>query len=248
MTANPSKVIRCAALAVSLAFVLIMPALALSQGQDASQYDLSTNEGLNAAREALAGKKLDQRSLNCLRRGKTLPIISVGTFAFDWGCRFEGVFVKSRYFKTSQNENWKDALDLLGWQTANSTEREKLALGWVRESWLAFIRVLTVKNEDFENHSFQPPSVTTNQEREVIVTLWTNPPGRGRARGRSYQLREYKFSGAGAFVSATTRDNFTTVKDGGGHKLIKMQDLVRIFTGAGCKNVRTFQQDGNVFL
>jgi uncharacterized protein (DUF1697 family) len=34
----------------------------------------------------------------------------------------------------------------------------------------------------------------------------------------------------------------------GGHKLIKMADLVRIFTSAGCKNVRTFQQAGNVIF
>jgi uncharacterized protein (DUF1697 family) len=34
----------------------------------------------------------------------------------------------------------------------------------------------------------------------------------------------------------------------GGHKLIKMQDLVRIFASAGCKNVRTFQQAGNVIF
>jgi len=34
----------------------------------------------------------------------------------------------------------------------------------------------------------------------------------------------------------------------GGYRLIKMQDLVRIFSGAGCKNVRTFQQAGNVIF
>lgn len=34
----------------------------------------------------------------------------------------------------------------------------------------------------------------------------------------------------------------------GGHKLIKMAELVRIFTAAGCKNVRTFQQAGNVIF
>jgi uncharacterized protein (DUF1697 family) len=34
----------------------------------------------------------------------------------------------------------------------------------------------------------------------------------------------------------------------GGHRLIKMQDLVRIFSSAGCKNVRTFQQAGNVIF
>ena len=34
----------------------------------------------------------------------------------------------------------------------------------------------------------------------------------------------------------------------GGHRLIKMQDLVRIFSDAGCKKVRTFQQAGNVIF
>jgi len=34
----------------------------------------------------------------------------------------------------------------------------------------------------------------------------------------------------------------------GGYRLIKMQDLVRIFSGAGCNNVRTFQQAGNVIF
>ena len=34
----------------------------------------------------------------------------------------------------------------------------------------------------------------------------------------------------------------------GGHKLIKMPQLVQIFSAAGCKNVRTFQQAGNVIF
>ena len=34
----------------------------------------------------------------------------------------------------------------------------------------------------------------------------------------------------------------------GGHKLIKMPELVRIFSAAGCKNVRTYQQAGNVIF
>lgn len=216
MSTTRSRMVHLMAIAVSLAFVLTVPGLAFSQGQDASQYDLSTNEGVNAARDALGGRKLDQRSQRCIHRGKTLPIIAVGNFAFDWGCRFEGVFVKSHYFAQEQNQNWKDALDLLGWQAASPAEREKLALTWVKESWLAFIRVLTEKNEEFQEHAFQPPSVVTNENAEVVVTLWTNPPGRGRAKGRGYQLRDYKFGKDGAFISATTRDNFTAVKDGGG--------------------------------
>jgi len=186
-----------------------------SPGQDASQFDLSTNEGVNAAREALAGRKLESHSLNCLRRGKTLPVIAVGSFAFDWGCRFEGVFAKSRYFKPGQEQTWNEALDLLGWQTANPVERERLALAWVEESWLAFIRVVREKNEDFTKPGFQPPTVVTKPDGEVVVTLWTNPPGRGRAKGRSYQLREFKFARSGAFISATTVNSFTVTKDDG---------------------------------
>lgn len=34
----------------------------------------------------------------------------------------------------------------------------------------------------------------------------------------------------------------------GGHKLIKMPELLRIFSGVGCKNVRTYQQAGNVIF
>ena len=34
----------------------------------------------------------------------------------------------------------------------------------------------------------------------------------------------------------------------GGQKLIKMPELVRIFSAAGCRNVRTYQQAGNVIF
>jgi len=34
----------------------------------------------------------------------------------------------------------------------------------------------------------------------------------------------------------------------GGRKLIKMEELVRIFTSAGCQNVRTYIQSGNVIF
>jgi hypothetical protein len=200
---------------VLFSLLLLAATSVVAQGLDASPYDLSTDAGITAAREALTGRKLDERSLRCVRRGKTLPVIAVGTFAFDWGCRFEGVFAKSRYFKTDEGQSWKDALDLLGWHTANTPEREKLALAWVKESWFAFVRVPTEKNQDFQDRSFQPPSVMTKDD-EVIVTLWTNPPRRGRARGRSYQLREVKFSHTGAFVSMTTKDNFTALKNDGG--------------------------------
>lgn len=215
MISKQSKFLRCATVTVSLAWVLAMATLGFSQGQDASQFDLSTKEGVNAARAAMTGKPLDSRSVNCIRRGKTLPIITVGTFAFDWGCRFEGVFVKSRYFKTGETETWKDALDVLGWQTSSATERERLALAWVRETWLAFITVLMETNEDFQDHSFHSARALSNEAGEIVVSLWIKFRAKGRVRGRNYQLREFKFAKSGSFISATTRENFTVKTDGG---------------------------------
>lgn len=215
MAANQSKFIRGATVSVSLACVLAMPALGFSQGEDASRFDLSTKEGVNAAREVMMGKPLDTRSANCVRRSQTLPIITVGRFAYDLGCRFEGVFVKSRYFGKGQMD-WKDALDLLGWQTASAAEREKMALEWVEKSWLAFTTVLCEATEDFQGRSFQPPQVVSDDgSGEIAVTVWINPPNRGRGREKSYQRREFKFSRSGALVTAKTLENFTTAKDGG---------------------------------
>ncbi len=198
--------------AISLVFFLSAGKPAFSQGQDASQFDLSTDDGVNAAREALLGRKLNQRSARCILRGKTLPLIAVGAFAFDWGCRFEGVFVKSKYFKPGQAETWKEALDLLGWQTAARANRERLAAAWVRESWLAFLTVLTERNADFQKRAFQPPALVSNDQGEIVVTIWIAQP-KGRTRGRSYELREFKFSKDGAFIRATTRENFTAGPD-----------------------------------
>jgi len=73
----------------SLATISLSLALAfITHAQDLSQFDLSTNDGVNAAREAIAGKPLDDRSKKCIRRDASLPgIVVVGGFAFDYGCR-----------------------------------------------------------------------------------------------------------------------------------------------------------------
>ena len=79
---------------VKQAFILICLLSLLTsahpvQGQDLSRFDLSTNEGVNAAREAVNGKAVDDRSKRCVRRDASLPgIVLVGDFRYDYGCYF----------------------------------------------------------------------------------------------------------------------------------------------------------------
>lgn len=214
MTSNLSKLFCCAGIAISLASGWASPGLAFSQGQAASQYDLSTNEGVVAAREALTGKKLDQRSLTCIRRDRELPLVVVGNFAFDRGCMFDGVFVNARYFGKSDTALSEGVLEALGWKPANQEQREKLAQAWVVKGLLAFVTVLHQKNEDFQNRSFEPPRVVSKEGGEISVTLWLRMPS-GRVRGRSYLMREYKFSKDGGFVGTSKLEEFTALKDGG---------------------------------
>ena len=181
---------------------------AYARGQDLSRYDLSTNEGVNAAREAISGKKLDEYSKNCVRRNSDLPqIVAVGGFAFDLGCYFQGVFVGSHYFEKDDVALSKKALDALGWKTANREQREKLARLWVENGLLPFSRVLAQKNEDFQNRPFQPPQAISKENGDIIVTLWISLPPR-MIRGRGYQLLEYRFSKDGDLSGSSTLDNF----------------------------------------
>jgi len=186
---------------------------AVAQGPDLSQYDLSTDEGVNAAREAVAGKKLDDRSKRCVRRDQSLPgMVVVGGFAFDYGCRFEGVFISARYIATEDKGLSRSALEALGWKTANRQLREKLAQAWLERGLFAFVTVLRAKNEDFQNHSFQAPGAVTKETGETVVTLWIRLPS-GRVRGKVYQLREYRFSSDGDFAGSKTVENFNTAND-----------------------------------
>ena len=184
-----------------------------AQTPDLSQFDLSTKEGVNAAREAIAGRKLDDRSKNCVRLDKDLiGIAVVGSFAYDYGCRLSGAFVKTRYVGKDDPGLSRAALEALGWKTANQKQREQLARAWVENGWLAFLTVVSDTNQDFANRAFQSPATASQPNGEVFVTLWIRMPV-GRSRGRSYQLREFRFSADGALSNAVTRETFSTSND-----------------------------------
>lgn len=128
------------------------------RAQDLSQFDLSTDEGVNAAREAIAGKKLDERSKRCISRDQSLPgMVVVGGFAFDYGCRFQGVFINLRYVATEDKALSRNALEALGWKTANRELREKLAQAWLEKGLFAFVTVLRARTMIFRTIPFSRP-------------------------------------------------------------------------------------------
>lgn len=194
---------------MKLACTLIFLLSSIGTAQDISQFDLSTNDGVNAAREAIAGKKLALRSKSCIKRGSKLPgIVAVGGFAFDRGCRLEGVFINSQYVASDDNSMSRSALEALGWKTMNQSQREKLAEAWVENGLLGFLTVISEKNEDFAGRAFQSIQTVTRPDGDTAVTLWIRLPS-GRVRGTTYQLRAYRFSKDGDLAGNTTLDNFT---------------------------------------
>lgn len=185
---------------------------AVIHAQDFSKFDLSTNDGVNAAREAIAGKPLDDRSKRCIHRDPGLPGITVvGGFAFDYGCRLQGAFVNSQYLTVDDKSFSRTALNALGWK-ADQSRREETAQAWVTKGLLAFLTVITVKDPDFANHSFQLPQTSTQADGAVVVTLWVRMPS-GRVRGTRYERREYRFSSEGNLAGMTTLENFTATRN-----------------------------------
>ena len=173
-------------------------------GQDLSRYDLSTDEGLTAAREAASGLPLAAYSKGCVRRSPSLlNIIVVGSFAHDRGCAFQGVFIDSSYFEGEESDLSQRALNALGWETSAAGRREELARLWVEKGLLPFVTVLARKGDDLPIRRFQPPRVMTTKDGEIVVTVWVRLPP-GRRRGTAYQLLEYRFSDDAELLVRTT--------------------------------------------
>lgn len=184
----------------------------VAQALDASKYDLSTEQGVTAARESLTGKKLAPGAQGCIKRSGNFPIIVVGTRWIHVRCVLEGVFVKSHYLDQDAVLS-KAALELLGWKSANHKQREQLARALVIEGWLGFKVVLSEKHNDFGDRSFQAPQAVSKDNGEVVVTLWEQLRGSGRARGTTtYFLREYRFGRDGDFAGDVQVDRFTAPK------------------------------------
>jgi hypothetical protein len=198
------------AFGIYLSLIFIMAFSACAGGQDFSGYDLSTDEGVNAAREAKLGKKLQGYGKGCIKRAEELPeIILFGSFAHDRGCRLEGAFVK-KYFLSAREENLsRAALKSLGWQKTGSDGRAELALKWTRFGLLAFGGYPLLKaNEDFGDRDFRAPEAAADEDKNVTVTLWAQMP-MGMKCQANYQRLSFVFAADGSLKERKSVDSFT---------------------------------------
>lgn len=196
----------------ALIFMLIFSSCAAAEGQDFSRYDLSTDEGVNEAREAIHGKKPGNYGRGCIKRPAELPeIILVGSFAHDRGCMLEGAFVKKYYLSAREENLSRAALKSLGWQKAGAGEREKLALKWTQFGLSAFGGYPIVKaneEEDFKDREFQAPQTATDEDKNVAVTLWMRLPAGMRCQ-TSYQRLSFIFAEDGSLKERKNVDSFS---------------------------------------
>ena len=171
--------------------------------QDLSKYDLSTDEGVNLARAAINGEQVDDHSKSCIERNIGSPkIVAVGNFRYDYGCRFAGVFVNSKYFKKDDSDLSKKAFDALGWKTANVEERQKLARAWTETGLLGFTKVIGETNAEFQEKRLKKPQTSTAENGETTVTVWIKTISDVMAgHPKAYlTLLEYKFAKDGGLL------------------------------------------------
>ncbi len=172
---------------ISLFFLLLSCILTCST--QAQKVDLSTQE---AVIEQLGKqKKVDLSNTDiCVERLKvSSKIIIIGSFRYDYGCHFDGAFVNALFLEESSGLSSK-ALDALGWKNADRWQREELAKLWVEKGLLAFSTVLYTQGKDFKGGEFQPPTVASDANGEVIVTLWTSV----MRRKKEFQNLKFRFT------------------------------------------------------
>ena len=186
---------------ISLLFVFLSGVLVGCA--NAQTVDLSTDKAVIEQLGKLNNKEFSKDKVCIERLKESANVIVVGFFAYDRGCRFDGVFVNSVYFEEDNADLSKNALNALGWKKANQKEREKLAMIWVEKGLLAFSTVLYTKDEKFSGGEFQPPQVVTKKNGEIIITLWTSV----MRRKKEFQNLEFRFTKDGNLTGSSTLEN-----------------------------------------
>jgi len=193
-----------------LALVAGIGAMLVPAGCSRAQaIDLSTDEAVFKQVKKQKNKKFSQDDVCIERLKESARVIVVGFFAYDRGCRFDGVFIDSRYFETGDANLSNNALTALGWKKGKRVQREVLAKLWVEKGLLAFFTVLHTKDKDFvlpqetykggtqsKPREFYPPQVITKENGETVVTLWTSV----MRRKKEFHEHEFRFSSAGILL------------------------------------------------
>ena len=161
---------------------------------DGKRAESNGDEKLDAKRKSAS--RLEAKDVCIERLKESAKIIVIGFFRYDYGCHFEGAFINSRYFDADDAALSKTALAALGWEKATKKDRELLATLWAAKGLLAFSNVLYTKDKDFNGGEFQPPQIVSNEDGEIIVTLWISFV----RRKKEFRLVEYKFTKDGSEI------------------------------------------------
>lgn len=195
-------------LGLSVIILLTVSFSSCASAQDYSAYDLSTVEGVNAAREAKLGRPLDSHSKNCVSLPERLPgIILLGGFAHDRGCRLQEAIINKQGVSMGR-EFSTTALESLGWKGAGEEKRKELALNWVQDGLLAFETPLTQATEDFKAETFQKPQAISHGDGSVTVSLWVKKPS-GMNCESAYDKFKFTFLKDGTLDGKTSENSFS---------------------------------------
>ena len=115
----------------------------------------STDQAVIEQLGKLKNKEFSKDKVCIERLKESANVIVVGFFAYDRGCRFDGVFVNSVYFEEDDADLSKNALNALGWKKANQKERKNLAMIWVEKVCWHFLQcfIRKMKNSSATNFS-----------------------------------------------------------------------------------------------
>ena len=161
-----------------------------------SHLDLSTDEAVYAELQKIrdaknerlgltnkTGSKIEARFVCIKRFTESLRVIVIGFFAYDRGCRLDGVFVDSSYIETADPELSRRSLEALGWQNAVQPARESLAKLWVEKGLLAFRNVVYQPNDSLTAERVFPPQAASAADGVITVKLWVrDDPGMRRGK------------------------------------------------------------------
>jgi hypothetical protein len=170
-----------------------------------TQDDLSTDEGVAAALKV-------KRSSICVSRPANLPnIIVAGDLILDRGCRSKWVFVNRKLYESDATQK---GLISLGWLTADKKERERLALLWTEQVFLAFESPITRLAETNNKLPKQltAPAVDTSADGTIVVKIWNKEPSGMTATAENrYSLVQYEMSIDGVFIEKKFWTRFVSV-------------------------------------
>ena len=181
---------------IHFSLALLLAPCILASCANAQNSDFSSDEIVIEHLE-MHKKKEFLKDEVCIKRFKeSAEVIVIGFLDSETGCQLAGVFVNSRYYEKGDFELSKNALDALGWKTADWQQREELAGIWVKDGLMAF------SASDYQRHKnpkFLPPKgVLPGGDEIQVIMLKPSVPGRtSRGSGR----KVFTFNKDGSLIS-----------------------------------------------